>query len=116
MAEIVEHRKTGIGNAAVSINVNQVDNELLIALNGTQIARLTGPGNPVYQENLSQYILAGRPNVLVLTLANFSGGGFNPATCQAVLNVGNEEINLGVGSVGNAPEGVYAQSIIILER
>ena len=117
MATIQEIRRENIANAAVSLSVTHVDNQVTVALNGVEIAQLTGPpGFQQFQENLSGQIVAGRPNVLVVTLVNFAGGGFNPAAIQAVLNVGGEEINLSASSGQSVAQGLFAQFIIILQR
>jgi hypothetical protein len=79
MATIQQHRRTNIGNGAVSLNVTAVDNELTIALNGVQLAQLTGPGGfSGHTENLAAQLKSGEPNVLVVSLANYNSGGFNP--------------------------------------
>ena len=118
MAIIREFRRTNIDNAAVVVNVDSVDNEFTITLNGNQIAQLNGPGgNSQFTTNISNSVLRGKSNVLVLTLNNFAGGGFNPANVQARVEVGNETINV-TESSGNqsAAQGLFSQSVIVLER
>jgi hypothetical protein len=68
MAQVIEVRKSGIGMAAVVLTVTGVDNEVTVALNGTEIARLIGPpGFTIYNENLTDKLIKGKPNVLVFT-------------------------------------------------
>jgi len=117
MAQVIEVRKSGIGTSAVVLTVTSVDNEVTVALNGTEIAHLVGPpGFTNYSENLTTKLIAGKPNVLVFTLVNYDGGGFNPASCAAKLDIGTEEINLSASSgAASVTQGLFAQTIVVLE-
>jgi hypothetical protein len=111
---------TGIGSAAVSIVVDKVDNQAVVTLNGQVLRVLEGPKNfQSYEENITNELRNDRPNVLVVTVANYSAKkeSFNPANLSGKLNVGGDEINLSVTS-GNAsrPQGIFAQQVVILER
>lgn len=115
MAIVNEVRKTGIGNSGVSIVIDYVDNQVLVALNGVQLAEITGPGSQIYSENITGRLEDGRPNILTITLTNFFFNGTNPVGISGRVNVGSEEINLGQSS-GNAAQGIFSQTMIILEK
>ncbi len=114
---IQEFRPGNIGNAGVSLTVNDVDNELTAALNGTPIVRLTGPAGPglPFNTNLTGSIIAGQPNVLAVAVCNFAGGGFNPSSCDAFLDVGGDRINLSFSENG-VPDGLTALFTVILQK
>lgn len=113
MAKIRQVHKTGIGNSAVSINVDAVDNQGIVALNGVQLAQLDGPGDfRGYRENITRQLNYG-VNVLVISVVNYGG----VAHISGSVDVGPNEINIGETSGGSsAPDGMYSQIVIVLEK
>lgn len=114
---ITQHHIKGIGNGAVQLTINEADNEVLVVLNGTQIALLQlHTGNQNYSENIAQNLKPGEPNVLCITLANYMGAhGNSPAVIQGVLAVQGHEYSIGYSNQ-SASQGVKAQITFLLEK
>lgn len=118
MAKITEVRKASIGNAGVTITIDAVDNHAIVALNGVQLKELKGPpGFQTYSENITTKLEDDRPNVLVVTLANLHGSGFNPANISGKVDIGSEEVNISETS-GNqsVAQGIFSQTMLIIEK
>ncbi len=127
MARITEVRKTGIGNSSVVVTIDKVHNSAVVSLNGVELAELetnfytNPPTFQTYTENITNKLQSGCPNVLVITLANHDLPGHdlprsvvNRTHISGKVNVGSEEIN--ISATGNAPQGIFSQTTIILEK
>lgn len=106
--------------AGTVIDVNDVDNELTITLNGDLLAHLTGPLGEMdrFNKNITPLLRDG-VNILVFSLVNFaSTGGWNPASLDASVSIGEETINLSQpATVGqSAPQGLYYQAVFYLTK
>ena len=105
------------GRARVTLDVKKVDNELTVIVNGLEVRREVGPGgfNPFTIE-LSGNINKGEENILILSLVNFRGGDTNPASLEGSLTIGGRPpFSVTVDSVQDAPEGLYALQVFLLQ-
>lgn len=102
---------TGLG---VSVDVNNVDNELTITLNGQLLTNLVGPvgESDRFNRNITSELDTGE-NLLTFTLVNFNNG--SPASLDASVSIGAEKINLNQYSIGGVPQGCYYQAFVYLD-
>ena len=122
MVAIVEGYIRSNAGSGTIIDVNNVDNELTITLNGDLVTQLTGPAGEMdrFNKNITG-ILKDGINVLVFSLVNFSGEGWNPASLNASVSIGGERINLNQASATDpsqpgAPQGLYYQAVFVLTK
>ena len=117
MAAIVEeYRRENAGNGTV-VDVNDVDNELTITLNGDLVTHITGPGGEAdrFNKNITSMLEDG-VNVLIFDLVNYASSGANPASLNASISIGAERINLNQHSGSGAPQGLYYQAVFVLTK
>jgi hypothetical protein len=104
---IEEYRRINAGNGTF-VDVNKVNAELTIVLNGMLLAILTGPesGQDNYNRNITNNLISGQ-NILVFTLLNL-GGESSEVSLDASVSIGAERINLNQKAI--APPGLFYQA------
>ena len=94
------------------VDVNNVNNELLIVLNGQQLRTIGGPGGEgdSYNRNITDQLDSGQ-NLLVFTLTNFYED--SRAGQDASVSIGPDRINMNQ-TEPNVPQGLYYQAFVYL--
>ncbi len=110
-----EYRRSAAAGLGVVVDVNNVDNELTISLNGQLLTWLGGPGGQgdSYNRNITDQLDAGE-NLLTFTAVNFDDN--SPASLDASVSIGAEKINLNQSSLGGVPQGLYYQAFVYIDR
>lgn len=114
MPAIIEVHEHDHAESGTIVDVNNVDNELTIALNGQPLTTLGGPNGErdCYNRNITDQLNAGR-NLLVFSVVNF--GENSPARLDASVSVGPDRINLN-HSDPSVPQGLYYQAFLYLDK
>jgi hypothetical protein len=114
MAAKIEVYRHGNAETGTIVDVNNVDNELTIALNGQPLTTLGGPTGEFdsHNQNITDQLDSG-PNLLVFTLVNLDDG--TPAGVNASVSVGSDKINLNQ-SDPRVPRGLYYQAFVYLDK
>ena len=109
--EVHQHDRAERGTI---VDVNNVDNELTIALNGQPLTTLGGPSGEgdSYNRNITDQLDSGQ-NLLVFSVVNFDEA--SPAKLDASVSIGADRINLNQADVG-VPLGLYYQAFVYLEK
>lgn len=96
------------------VDVNNVDNELTIALNGQPLTTLGGPAGEgdSYNRNITDQLDAGQ-NLLVFSVVNFDEA--SPAKLDASVSIGADRINLNQADP-HVPQGLYYQAFVYLNK
>jgi hypothetical protein len=112
MPAIMEEYKYSATGLGVVIDVNNVDDEVTITLNGVLLQSLVGPHGQRdrYNRNITDQLDPGE-NLLTFTLVNFGG----PCKLDGSVSVGAQAINLNQSSIGDAPPGCYYQAFVYLD-
>lgn len=115
MPATMEVYRRNATDRGVVVDVNNVDNELTITLNGQLLTKLDGPGgeNDRFNRNVTEQLDRGE-NLMTFTLINFHDN--SPAGLDASVSVGAEKINLNQSSTAGAHQGCYYQAFIYLDR
>ena len=114
MAGKIEVHRVGNAESGTIVDVNNVDNELLIVLNGQQLRTIGGPvgQGDSYNRNITDQLDPGQ-NLLVFTLTNFHEN--SPSGLDASISIGADRINLNQ-SDQNVPQGLYYQAFVYLDK
>ena len=123
MPAIVEEYVRENAGFGTVIDVNNVDDELTITLNGQLLGQLIGPAGEQDQlnRNITRTLREGM-NTLVFSLVNLSATGNNPASMNASVSIGGERINLNQSSISGAgatqptPTGLFYQATFLLKK
>jgi hypothetical protein len=95
------------------VDVNNVDNELTVTLNGSLLTYLSGPSGSgdQFNQNITNLLGSGR-NILTFSLVNQHAS--TPASINASVSIGGDTRNLN-HTASNAPEGLCYQAFIFLD-
>ena len=101
------------------VNISEVDNEATIVLNGNLVQKCVGPkGFLGYEDNFRGRLRSGRPNILVITLANYKTtsqkGGPNPTSMKGKVVIGEDDYNISVVE-NEKNQGIRAQFVFVID-
>jgi hypothetical protein len=100
-------------DAGTVVDVNDVNNELTVTLNGSLLTHLSGPSGSLdqFNQNITSLLHPGR-NILTFSLVNL--GNPSPASLNASVSIGPDTRSLNFTAAG-ASEGMCYQAFLFLD-
>ena len=114
MSVLMEEFRRTSADKAIVVDVNRVNGELTIILNGLILAALMGPdtGQDNYNRNITSLLIPGE-NIVTWTLVSL-GKKSHEVSLDGSVSIGAERINL--SQQGTTPPGLFYQVFLFLEH